>query len=287
MDKLPKHTSTDVQIDRLVIPDDRLRPVGEEKVRALMALIEEFGFIVPITVRRASGRITLVDGLHRTTAMQRLGRETIPAIEIDGTLAKARGVEVASNLVAGMTPLQDAIFLAEWEKVYVELHPETKGGIAGARAKHGMQRTNLSFAELVAESRQVTPRQIRRIVAAAEALTRDEARSLQGAGVRLPISDIQIIGKITDPDERLATIQKLALGAAKSASAARRAWRAEIGEDTVSLQAPEQHRDEQALKALRDGWNRCSAAVRRKFATEFGDEIIRWSDTYVEPDEAK
>ena len=277
-------TLTSLPVADIEVPADRLRIVGEAKVLALMEVIPVYGFIGQITVRRAGKKNTLIDGAHRLEAMRRLKIETIPAEVLDCNMAEARQLEITGNLMAGMTPLQDAIFLAEWQRQYEEMHPETRRGVPGGMARQGQQENLSSFAAVIAQTRQITPRQVNKIVAAARRLDHSERVALQASPNKLPLKEIEALGKINDPEARAQVIRMLSLGDQTTTSAARRRYAEETGEAPV--QAPDVTRDDKALQLLRDGWNRCSAAVRRKFATEFGNEIIRWSDGWVEPDEA-
>lgn len=274
-----KASLSELAIGDIEITSDRLRIISEAKVVALVDVITEFGFLGQITVRRVSGIYRLINGAHRLEAMRRLGRETIPAEIVECNNDEALQLEISTNLVAGMTPLQDAIFLAEWQQTYEKLHPETKAGMAGALAKHGMQgddeqvenglqRNFSSFAEVVAESRQITARQVRKVTAAARKLTPQERVTLQSATTRVSLADIEVIGKIGDPDERSMVVLILSAGNAKSAAEARRTLRVENG-----VEAPVQDPIEQQLKALKTAWSRASAAARRRWLEDAGADV--------------
>lgn len=245
----------------------RLRPVGEDQVAALVDLIEEYGFTTPVVVRKTRAGFVLIDGAHRIEAMRRLGHETIPVVACSCTDDEAALMEAGQNLPGGMNALDDAVFLAAWRRAYVRKYPETAGGVAGALAKHGVQRKTFSFAEIVAERRGVTPRAVNFTIAAAEALTRAEIDTLRSAP-KVVISDLREIGKITDADERAQVVLKLAGGNAKNAATARRQWRAEQGEE-----APVEDPVEAALKALKSAWSRAPKEARRRFARDHHDDL--------------
>lgn len=97
---------TDLPIAEITVPKDRLRPVSEAKVAALMQVIGEGVFLGAITVRRAGKINALIDGAHRLEAMSRLGRETIPADVLTCNASEARRMEITGNITAGMTPIQ-------------------------------------------------------------------------------------------------------------------------------------------------------------------------------------
>ncbi len=245
----------------------RLRPVGEDQVAALIDLIEEYGFTTPVVVRKTKAGFVLIDGAHRIEAMRRLGFETIPVVACSCTDDEAALMEAGQNLPGGMNALDDAVFLAAWRRAYVRKYPETAGGIAGALAKHGMQRKTFSFAEIVADRRGVTARAVNMTIAAAEALTRAEIDALRSAP-KVVVSDLREIGKITDADERAQVVLKLAGGTAKNAATARRQWRAEVGDAT-----PVEDPVEAALKALKTAWSRAPKEAQRRFVRDQSEAL--------------
>ncbi|EGJ20086.1 nuclease [Cereibacter sphaeroides WS8N] len=269
MGKLIAGTTT-LPVAEIEVPQDRLRTVAEAKVKGLMEVIGIFGFTTPIEVRRAKGRFVLIDGAHRLEAMKRLGQNEIAVRAFDMSAQDARGREIAANLVAGMTPLQDAVFLAAWQSYYEERHPETRQGSAGAIARHGLQGNNCSFAELVASNRSVTPRQIRKATAAVRRLSSDELRILDGSPRPVPLDAIEKIGKIADADERATVVLRLASGQAKNVAAARRALGVERG-----VKAPPKDTLQEDLEALNKAWSRAGAIVRRRFVAANLDELRR------------
>lgn len=260
-------TFTDLPIAEITVPQDRLRPISEAKVAALMQVIGEGVFLGAITVRRAGKVNTLIDGGHRLEAMRRLGRETIRADVLDCSASEARQLEVTGNLTAGMTPIQDAIFLGVYQAEYEKLHPETKGGVAGALARHGVQTTNLTFAELVAETRQISPRQVQRIVAAGRSLTRDERDALQSVSHRIAISEIEKLGKIGDQPMRARAVEALLEG--KKVAAAIRAAKAEES----GLEGVVKDPVEEAFIALSKAWARAPMAAKKRFLMQYRSEV--------------
>ena len=264
MKSLPSFT--DLPIAEITVPADRLRPISEAKVAALLQVIGEGVFLGAVTVRRAGKVNTLIDGAHRLEAMRRLGRETIRANVLDCNAGEARRLEITGNITAGMTPLQDAIFLGVYQAEYEKLHPETKGGVAGALAKNGLQRTNLSFAEVVAEQRQVSDRTVRRIIAAGRALGREERDALQAAPHRIAISEIEKLGKIGDQPLRARAVEALLEG--RKVSAALKAAKAEeTGEPPVKDPV------EAAFIALSKAWARAPMAAKKRFLMRHRSEV--------------
>ena len=262
-------TILELPVADIEVREDRLREVSEAKVLGLIELIELFGFTTPIEVRRApKGRNILIDGAHRLESAKRLGMETVPVRAFDVSDTDARGREIGANLVAGMTPLQNAVFLASWQTYHEALHPETKRGLAGALARHGVQPAKLRFAEVAAATRGVTAGQIQKVVAAAKRLTVDEKRALDQAAKPVSMDDIVTIGKITDADQRAQVVLRLASGNAKNAAKALAEVRSETAEP-----APAKDPVEEAFKAGLTWWKRAPMTARRRWVANREAEL--------------
>jgi ParB family chromosome partitioning protein len=268
--KLP--TFTALPVAEITVPETRLRPVSEAKVTALMQVIGAGVFLGAITVRRAGTVNTLIDGAHRLEAMTRLGRETIAVDVLECTAAEARQMEITGNLTAGMTPIQDAIFLGVYQDEYEKLHPETKRGVAGGLARQGQQHASAHFAELVAETRQISPGQVRRVIAAGRALTVAERAALQAVPHRIAISEIEKLGKIGEDGQRARAVGSLLAG--KRVADALRAEKA----GAKDAEAADDAKVEAAFKALSTAWNRAPKAARRRFVDGIRAEIDAMAD---------
>lgn len=268
--KLPMTEVAIEQIDEAGLwPNkDRLRPVSAATVSALVHVIAEHGFTVPILLRKTRGALHLIDGAHRLAAMQQLGSATIPAMIIECTSEEARALEASQNLAgASMSPLDDALFLAAYAKAYEVLHPETRRGAASVLARQGIQTELSSFCDIIAEKRSISTRQVRKIVAAGRNITRQEAEHLRSAPRKVTLKDVEDIGKIGDEEERVQVVLKLAGGNAKTAAAARRMLRAEAGGEVVM------NAKDAAFNALINAWRRAPISVRKRFCLEAGREI--------------
>lgn len=109
---------------------ERLRPVSDAGVEAIMASVKELGVIKdPIHVCKVphkNGKLILMAGGHRLEAVKRMGWEKIPATVWKCNDLWAPLMEVDDNLAsAELTALDNAIFLAERKRIYEELHPES------------------------------------------------------------------------------------------------------------------------------------------------------------------
>ena len=279
-------TITDLPVSDIEI-GYRLRDVAEAEVDALVELIREFGQTTPILIRKKKSSFVLVDGMHRLEATKRAGIDTIPVRVYEMTDDDAAMLEASQNLVGGMSPLDDAVFLAAWKKAHLHKHPETAAGVAGALAKHGLQRNSSSFAEIVATKRSISVRQVRKIIAAGEALGLQTIR-LRQAPRPITLKDLLELAKIGEPNEQIAVIDALVDGTAKSAGEARRIWKAKETGAQIAFKDPV----ESAFKALSALWARAPKAAKRRFAEEHGLELRDIldpvaSDVALGPDEVE
>jgi len=144
-----------VQIDRIEVPEKRIRPVEEAWAQALAGMLSRDGQITPIEVLQLPGKTTLrlVAGAHRIAAARILGWTEINAIKISNDSITARTHEIHENLarrelgpidfaasIAGLyTLLKEADGFAEDESVF---------RAAGAkRAKEERDEASAQFAQ--------------------------------------------------------------------------------------------------------------------------------------------
>ena len=150
---------TSIEIDAIRVPEDRARAFDRDGAAALAGLIEAQGLLHPITVRphfastEEKPLYLLVAGLHRLRALEQLGRSVIPArVVVERTNDEARLDEVLENLGRNeLTALDRAQHLYELKVVWERMHPETKAGVAGGKARQGTASEIFSFAESTAE----------------------------------------------------------------------------------------------------------------------------------------
>ena len=249
----------------------RLRPVSEVNVISLMASIEEIGLQSEIHVRRIrhqSGRLRLIAGGHRLEALSRLGCTSIAAKVWDCTDDWALMSEIDDNLAhADLGALDLAVFLAERKTVYERMYPETKAGsFKGNQHTGNLVGDILSFTTSVAAQKDMSKRQIERLVAAGQALDGSAIEQLRRAPQKVTLADLQTIAKCGDPADRQAIYSALSEGTAKSAKAALNARNAKPGDPLKSAA------DKQS-KALNDGWARASMAVKRRFVEDHFGEL--------------
>tara|TARA_R110002094_G_scaffold160396_14_gene145836 strand:- start:205 stop:1086 length:882 start_codon:yes stop_codon:yes gene_type:complete len=250
----------------------RLRPVSEIAVTSLISSIEEIGLQSEIHVRKVrhqGGRLKLITGGHRIEALRRMGCTSIAAKVWYCTDDWATMAEIDDNLAhADLGALDLAVFLAERKTVYERMYPETKAdAFKGNRHTGGLATDMMSFARSVAEQRNMSERQIRRLVAAGEGLDRTTVEQLRSAPNRVTLADLQTLAKCGEAKDRSAICEALVSGSAKSAAAALKARRAKPG-DAVKSAADKE------LRKLSDAFARSSKAARLNFARDH-QEVLR------------
>lgn len=267
--KIQRLSISDIEVDA----ENRLRPVSEAGVQSLIASIEVLGVIKDAIhvrkKRRATGEtLVLMAGGHRLEAAKRLGWETIPArVWADVSDDFARLMEIDDNLSgADLSNLELSVFLAERKRVYERLHPETKAGVAGARAKHGTATEIISFADSVAEKRELSARHIRNLIQIGNALSPREVAELAGAKEPLKLKDLMALAKIGEPIVRSDIVGRLSSGEVKSVAEG-------LGKLQPSKTAAKDPEAE-AYQKLAAAWDRAPMKVKRRFVADKSVELL-------------
>lgn len=265
-----------VPIDQIEI-GERLRPVSLPGVDSLISSIRDTGIMKDEIHLRQKGRGTnkhllLMAGAHRLEAARRLGWDTIPAkVWVDVTDDFAALMEIDDNLSGSdLNPLDLAVFLAARKAVYERLHPETKqGGDRGNQHTGGRQTEQSSFCHSIAMARGVTERQIRKITAVGQALSGKDVAELRFAFKPVLMADLEVLSKITEPDDRKSAIWVFRNSTAKTLRDAIKLSKRASDETT----APPKDPVEEAFKALSTAWKRAPKAVRKRFVAAHFNEL--------------
>ncbi len=269
-------TTTEPQIIKAIAIADialggRLRPVSGNGVNSLLdALDGKEGFANPIQVRKMRSGYRLIDGAHRVAVAMELGWESIQAKIHHCTDVEARLLEIDCNLGgAELTVLDTMVFLTERKRVYVELHPETKAGSAGATARWNATVKNpvASFAASAAEKFGVSQSKIFKLVAAGEALSTGDIAALRCISAPLQNGQLLDIAKIKDPEVRGAVIKGAVSGDFKNLTVAI----ANASKTTTTTADPIEQHHQKMLGA----WKRASLEARRRFLRDVaGDATL-------------
>ncbi|WP_296717676.1 ParB/RepB/Spo0J family partition protein [Tistrella sp.] len=130
-------TIMDIRLADIDVPADRARDFSEAGAAALAGIIAAQGLQHPIRVRASGARYTLIAGLHRLRALERLEQPTIPAV-LSGAVTddEARLEEVLENLGRNeLTALDRCHHLYELKQVYERMYPQAKHGAASPKAQ--------------------------------------------------------------------------------------------------------------------------------------------------------
>ena len=165
-----------------------------------------------------------------------------------------------------MNPLDTAVFLATRKAVYERLHPEAAHRVFRG-TQHGDVVTDIeSFTTVTAEKIGMTPRHVRRLIAAGSKLGPDEIARLRAAPRQVTLKDLQDIAKIRVATDRYAVVAAMAEGRAKNASAALKALKSPV-------QLPPKSDADMKYLALVNAWSRAGMAARRMFVDEMFDDL--------------
>jgi len=274
MKSLPSPVLTPVRLADIAA-NQRMRPVSDAGVAAILASVEEIGRIKdPIHVRRKKdGNLVLLAGGHRLAAYGRLGVEEAEVWLWSGISDDvARLIEIDDNLAgAEMNALDTAVFLATRKEVYERLHPEAKAASGAALVAKRWNTADMmsvvSFAAATAEKFGMTDRHVRRMIAAGSALAPDQVRALRQAPRQVTLADLMEIAKIAAATDRYSVVERLASGRAKSAADARR----QLAEPAA--EGAEKDPVEDGFQGLVKLWARVPMAARRRFVAEYAADL--------------
>jgi ParB family chromosome partitioning protein len=269
--------------DIVVEHDKRHRLTTDSGVDSIIASIEELGGISnPISLRkkRRDGieTLVLIDGMHRLEAAKKLELSEVPArVWVDITDDYAEMMELDMNLAgAGLTPLDEAVFLANRKRLYEEMHPETKAGIAGAKGKWdaNVNFTVASFVRATADATGVSVSKIEKRVRAGMMLSKLEVQKLRAAPKTLKAGDVEALAKIKDVNTRMNVIDQLQHGESYSVSDAFKAV-------SPSKPVSKKLKADQDYQKFLTLWKRLPTGLRHRFVEECGAELRDIRDQLV------
>ena len=121
----------EINIDDIVVSDERLWQLKKDEVDTLKESIKEIGLITPIAVQERGDKYLLIGGEHRYTACKQLGFKTIPCNIIpreydndEDEDARLILMEVDENLVRRTADFIEESFLLNRRKIaYEKLNP--------------------------------------------------------------------------------------------------------------------------------------------------------------------
>jgi ParB family chromosome partitioning protein len=245
----------------------RLRPIDRAYATLMAENIRETGRLrQPIEVRKVRGGWKLMAGGHRLEAVEMLGWTEIPAFVFAATEDEARLYEIDENLVRHeLNPLDRATFLFERKAIYERLHPETRAGVAGGKARQGAATDIMSFARDTAERVGLTDRTIQRAVLIATKLDASVKSRLAGTWIAQTQAELLTLAKLPPAEQR--AVVDLLLADSPQAKTVKAAHRLVIG-------APHADEDpaDRAFERLYSVWGRASRQAKRAFLLQAQQE---------------
>jgi ParB family chromosome partitioning protein len=184
---------------------ERRRTLKEPVVQRLMPSIARRGLLSPIRIR-SDGE--LVFGLHRLVSHERLSLELIDVIVEDGDPWDAELDEIEENLLRReITVLERGQLELRQKALYLQRHPESRRGVAGATSRH-LQAKSISFARAQADDKKGNRRMVEQRIQIAEQIGSEIAIIL--ADARVADNHTQLLALARAPEQlRLAAAEHL------------------------------------------------------------------------------
>lgn len=185
------------------------RPLNDAILPSLCDSIEEIGVVNPIRVRRDGDGYEVIAGAHRFAACDLIGLRQVPCIIVDDDDLHAELAMIDENLMrAELSASERATSTARRKAIYLELHPETAAGNAGAEARWNAT-DNLSTASFSAETAKATgkdERTIRRDAERGEKIAPEAMNKI--AGTKLDTGAYLDRIKNLPPDEQVKAVER-------------------------------------------------------------------------------
>lgn len=256
----------ELPIDQIHARSDA-RLIDEATVGGLADSIGSVGLINPIRVRAHGDQWEVVAGMHRLAACKRLGLVEITADVIEADDLHAELAMIDENLCrAELSPADRAVWTARRKAIYIELHPETEAGVAGATARWDAT-DNLSTASFAAETAKLSgkeERTVRRDAERGEKVIQEAIDLIRGT--KLDTGTYLDKLKGLRPNEQV-TAAKRDLAHLRQQER-ERAARGGIGRRIVKV-APEPLSDDEAAEvqygSLVAAWNKAGEVARQRF----------------------
>ena len=156
------------KLSEITISEGR-RNIDYVKVSELAESIKIIGLLNPITVNKNN---TLIAGAHRYEACKLLGFDEIECVVLDCNELQAELAEIDENLMrCELHFTERGDYLKRRKAIYEELHPETKAGVAGGKARQNSASEIISFAGDTANKIGISKRTVEQEIQISENLT--------------------------------------------------------------------------------------------------------------------
>lgn len=253
------------------VPKRLIRGERAARVEALVKDIAANGLLQPIlVVELDDGRFAIDDGVLRVAALR-----ANKADEIDARVTKASWLEPEARTVRGLmanlnrdeyTALERCEALHTLKQAYEVLHPDTRKGVAGGKARQKTATEIFSFAVATAQATGFDRRSIEIAVAIFEGLALVVKERLRGTPFERKQSDLKALS------EEEAAIQGAALDLLLADAS-----EALTVADAIALAKGEKPKDadDKVFNTVVDKWKRFAPAQKRAFVSTHRDEIVR------------
>jgi ParB family transcriptional regulator, chromosome partitioning protein len=252
---------------------NRLRSITQTTVDALAIDIGERGQRVAIEIARNKRRGAkkpwrLVAGLHRIAAHQKLGWETIRAVEVTGSEDKLRLDEILENLTRSeLTKLERAVHLAALKALHQKMNPTAKNG---GDPKLRDQNANLAnWYQAVAAASERSLRTIQREASIGEGLSPQTVTALKGTALEDNQAELEALSAL-GPE-----MQASVLSVLHSEDPPATSVRGAVAFVEGRASPKDRSEGDAKLGKLIDAWARAGEATRAAFLKEIGAELIK------------
>lgn len=157
----------------------RSTPDPRSPFNAIVRSIATSDVLSPVVLHKETAAV--IAGHSRVLACKQLGKPSVPAWLVDCApdSPEAQLVAIDSDLLHKWLPeLEENVLLAKQKQLYLQVHPQTAKGLAGALAKHGSASEIPSFAEHAAKNKGVSKRQIEHKIAIGEKISPEVLKEL-------------------------------------------------------------------------------------------------------------
>ena len=245
---------------------DRIRVVNEAKAAIMAETIKAGGLLQPVEIVRRGNRHVLVFGAHRVAACKLLGWTDIPAhvmeCETDQPDLEIRLRECVENVGREeLSALDRAGHLAELKRVYEQLHPDSRRGVAGGKKRQNSATPIFGVADDVAAKAGLSKQTFFAAVALWSGLTPEIRKAVAGTWLADHQAQLAQLSKVDQ--KKQAKVLSLVLPAKEGAEpkAASVSDAISIIENKVDPKTP----DEAQFSALVKAWHKAGRKAQKQF----------------------